>query len=243
MINTQIITRFWGIYRSKCDEVSQLPLAPGTSIIPSTKPAARPDMVSFSKLAFPGPICTEILRHLSPAEICRFQKVSQGCRVSAISALTQVFNIHSRLLYFFKDPNSFRLMQSETGAIISGSFALQFFQRSFYPEADLDLYVVDSAKHIAGDWLLSNDYIFSPSPTTPNSTLQPATYQEALDNMDRNIFEASSYVRGVMGVLDFLRETQNGTRKVQLVIVDVCPMVAVMNFHSSTLTFFYNNHS
>jgi hypothetical protein len=53
----------------------------------------------------------------------------------------RAFNIEKRLSRYFDDPKSFRKLQAETLTVISGSTALQFFQRNFYPESDLDLYV------------------------------------------------------------------------------------------------------
>ena len=32
-------------------------------------------------------------------------------------------------------------MMGETNALISGSFAIQFFERKFWPDSDLDMYV------------------------------------------------------------------------------------------------------
>lgn len=48
-----------------------------------------------------------------------------------------------------KDPVEFRSQMSRHGAIISGSFALQFFERTMWPDADLDIWIegVDEEDH------------------------------------------------------------------------------------------------
>lgn len=56
----------------------------------------------------------------------------------------------------------FRRLMSETGMIIAGSSALQFFDRSIYPECDLDLYLpVASIGHVV-DWLEKIGYKYTP---------------------------------------------------------------------------------
>ncbi|KAI0757888.1 hypothetical protein BC629DRAFT_1265542, partial [Irpex lacteus] len=163
-------------------------------------------------------------------DICRLAKVNKALRRTMPRAINHTFSIYRRLKHFFNDPFSFRVMQSRTGALVSGSFALQFFCRVFYPEADLDIYAANDAKHDVGDWLLANAYTFCPA-ERPNG--QPLTYLEALQALDDNRAEETSYVRGVVGVLNFLRTVEGEVRKVQLVVVDGSPMTAILNFHST----------
>ena len=44
-------------------------------------------------------------------------------------------------------------MQYRTGCVISGSFALQFLDRTFYPESDLDLYVESVYAQEVASWV------------------------------------------------------------------------------------------
>jgi hypothetical protein len=50
-------------------------------------------------------------------------------------------NIDMKLSRFVSRPRALRAQLRETHAIISGSFAVQFFDRDTYPDSDLDIYV------------------------------------------------------------------------------------------------------
>ena len=70
--------------------------------------------------------------------------VSRTCRIAHETVkeyMRRAFNINPILSSFITSPLSFRLLQARTGALISGSVALQFFDRSYSSEADLDVYV------------------------------------------------------------------------------------------------------
>ncbi|KIJ42145.1 hypothetical protein M422DRAFT_171479, partial [Sphaerobolus stellatus SS14] len=53
----------------------------------------------------------------------------------------RAFNINDFLKRFLKDPRKFRSLQTRTGALISGSQALQLLGRTRWPDSDLDLYI------------------------------------------------------------------------------------------------------
>ncbi|KAI0083772.1 hypothetical protein BDY19DRAFT_863674, partial [Irpex rosettiformis] len=163
---------------------------------------------------------------LSPADICRLMKVSQQFRWAVKDALPRIFNIHSKLRIFFDNPLAFRVLQSNTGAIISGSFALQFFRRCYYQSGDLDVFVPKASKNVVGEWLLSNGYRYSPRPP-------PVNYQEAIENVMREDISDYQYVPGVLAVLDFVRQKSGMDRKVQLIVVEETSMSTILNFHST----------
>ena len=48
--------------------------------------------------------------------------------------------------------------------LISGSIALQFFERMFYPESDLDIYVEIRYYKVIVSWLIGIGYIYEPHP-------------------------------------------------------------------------------
>jgi hypothetical protein len=73
--------------------------------------------------------------------IVRFQRICRQAQSAVKDYLARAFNIDRHLSRFFDNPKAFRKLQAETATAISGSSALQFFQRTFYPESDLDLYV------------------------------------------------------------------------------------------------------
>lgn len=126
-------------------------------------------------------------------------------------------------------------MQASTGAIISGSFAFQFFMRSHYPWSDLDIYVGHQQRKIVGQWLLQHGYTYSPGINLEGvpDLNQPSMYDEAIESLDRANLVDDFYCAGVLGVLDFVGRRNGLVKNVQLVVVDVCPIRTVLNFHSS----------
>ena len=57
------------------------------------------------------------------------------------SLLPLQWNIDRMLSRFVRDPLSFRSQMAEYDAMISGSFALQYFKRVQWRESDLDIYI------------------------------------------------------------------------------------------------------
>ena len=80
--------------------------------------------------------------------------LSQNCHAAnntRASFTRCAFNINCHLGHFFQNPLEFRTIQAETGTIISGSSALQFFDREIFEDSNLDLYLhpghLESFKH------------------------------------------------------------------------------------------------
>jgi hypothetical protein len=63
--------------------------------------------------------------------------------------LATQWNIDSKLSRFVADPRRFRMRLRDTEAVISGSFAVQFFDRTVYRDADLDVFV-EHGNHVKG---------------------------------------------------------------------------------------------
>jgi len=57
------------------------------------------------------------------------------------SLIPSQWNVEKRLSHFVRDVISFRCQMASTNALISGSFALQFFHRVYWPASDLDINV------------------------------------------------------------------------------------------------------
>lgn len=71
---------------------------------------------------------------------------------------THEWNINDKLRRFVKNPIAFRRHQSQTRAIISGSFALQFFERVTWPDSDLDVFIDESK---SGAYACMLEYLIS----------------------------------------------------------------------------------
>ena len=148
------------------------------------------------------------------------------------SFLPRAFNINAALRRFFKEPLKFRSLQRESGMLISGSFALQFLDRTVYDDSDLDLYCNFQDREKMGLWLMNDEgYTFA-----PNSLQDPDFRQASADAP--HVIDLGPYVnlRGISTVFTFtkkVRENSEDVRKVQLIVVHRSPMEAILNYHSS----------
>ena len=61
------------------------------------------------------------------------------------------------LRHFVDDPCLFRSKLGEYDALVSGSFALQFFDRVFWPESDLDIFLPDAQEEGFGTYLSNSE--------------------------------------------------------------------------------------
>lgn len=178
-------------------------------------------------------ICETIFSCCSPANFLRF---SRTCRVahSAVRTYTaRAFNINRHLCRFFTNVSAFRSVQARTGTLVSGSNALQFFDRSHYPESDLDLYVHSHWGLEVGNHLLQAGYCFVPT------RIQNRSFEATVS--DSNIFVNHWLypIRGVAAIYTFTKRTLSEPiveLKIQLMIADA-PMEVILSFHSSECLF------
>lgn len=116
------------------------------------------DIIWYIQTLFVGEValtCTSIgttdnlvFSCLSPLDLIRFSLTCRKAYQSVITYNKTAYNIHHLLSRYFPDSHvdTFRHLQAKTGTLISGSVALQFFERLYYEESDLDLYL--EAKHV-----------------------------------------------------------------------------------------------
>lgn len=89
------------------------------------------------------PIFESICGYLPPRDIVTLQKTTKQLSGSFETLFKTQWNINRLLKRFVVNPTAFRSAMAEVNAIISGSFALQFFERVEWTESDLDIYVHD----------------------------------------------------------------------------------------------------
>ncbi|KAF8315107.1 hypothetical protein F5887DRAFT_891585 [Amanita rubescens] len=132
-----------------------------------------------------------------------------------------VFNLTRVLMPFLSvenDVQEFVKTMKGTNAIISGSTALQFFDRTYYQYADLDLYF--EAKHLEV-WktqLIAFGYRFVPK-----------IGNQALDVLE-NIYEYPSFQQ--IEALESFKHRSTG-KVVQLMATKSSPLRAILDFHST----------
>jgi len=99
--------------------------------------------------------------------------------VHSIDRLSKVqWNINRALKRFVNDPVGLRSSMARHEALISGSFALQFFARTVWEDSDLDIYLEapgqgkeDGMKALARHLMENEGYNFSGSKTKPLSVI------------------------------------------------------------------------
>ena len=142
--------------------------------------------------------------------------------------MSLVFNIDRRLRSYFPDPTAFRDLQAQTGTLISGSTALQFFLRTLYVQSDLDLYVQRAARFEVGRWLLATGYNFVPTGAQPLSFELCAAWPPT----DVTLGDYPGML-GVAAVYTFKRNSKT----VQVIAAVHAPMEVIL-MHHSCMTFF-----
>lgn len=186
-----------------------------------------------------------MLGFCTPATIVRLARTCTSSRLAILSFFHRAFNINRHLSRYFSDSIGFRLLQSRTGAVISGSNALQFLDRSFYPGSDLDLYVPWRRLRDLAQWVTQDGYVFQPnasqSDILEDSLVRIETTTAAIEESNG---PPPYSMRGVVGVFTFLRPVENRggdsldnpepPRKIQIVAALTSVADVIINFHSST---------
>ena len=129
------------------------------------------------------------------------------------SALMQPF-IRPETLYCFR-----QTLQA-TGAIISGSTALQYLDRARYEHSDLDIFVNHFKCDIVSEWLLNQGMkrVKNTSQPTPDGT------------DDADVYDAGE----THHVEEYEVTYSELPRRIQLIATSSDPVIAVLNFHSCT---------
>ncbi|KZT55443.1 hypothetical protein CALCODRAFT_437249 [Calocera cornea HHB12733] len=109
-----------------------------------------------------------------PFDSCDFSRLAvlsardADTRDEVSEYLLQAWHINTILLKFIAPDrcNAFRLLMFKTGAIISGSQALQLLMRTNYIGSDLDLYLHYQHTSRFDVFLAHEGYVLQPRPTT-----------------------------------------------------------------------------
>ncbi|THH12657.1 hypothetical protein EW146_g7487 [Bondarzewia mesenterica] len=180
-----------------------------------------------------------IFAHSSPATIIRFSWTCTDALTAVHSYYRRAYNINRHLSHFFRDPEAFRVLQARTNTLISGSNALQFIDRTFYPESDLDIYVPLRHSHEVADWLLGVGYVFRPHATQSEDLAAAIRHMQVADAALEGGFASGYRMRGVVGVCDFLKRRDEESAvdaqplKIQVIVAARTPAEVVINFHST----------
>ena len=164
-------------------------------------------------------------------DLIHFGQINKAARIAVANYSQLNFDLKRVLSPYFseEDIKSFRQLQLTTGTVISGSTAVQFFDRTTYPESDLDIYAEHRYCRDVAWWLMSRGYKYKPSRSE-----QPDSLAKAFSMWSPAIWTSTAYFgHGVNDIFDFFKA--GSKRKVQLISARRCPMEVILNFHSSML--------
>jgi hypothetical protein len=94
----------------------------------------------YAKLFARAPVYDILFACLSPRSLVQLALTCRAAYFAVAGFKARAFNVNRHFSRYFTDPIAFRSLQARTNTLVSGSNALQFFDKTFYPEADLDLY-------------------------------------------------------------------------------------------------------
>lgn len=126
-------------------------------------PEPSPRLPPFEHVLANNDVVDRIFSLGSPATISHLGWTSRTTHALVKSYVKRAWNVDHHLGHFFFQPRAFRALQARTGTLVSGSNALQFFDRSYYPGSDLDLYLHCGREREVGAFLLAEGYAFRPS--------------------------------------------------------------------------------
>ena len=170
-----------------------------------------------------------LLSCLDPPDLAALACLNRSINSEIRAYSRRAFTIKSVLSPFFADCDSFREMQSRTGTLISGSAALQLFERTTYADADLDIYVEHRYALEVVQFLALCDYIFTPREG------QEHTPEQTLEDMEE-LLDAGHYLgQGIANVLDFSRND----KKIQVIVAKRSPLDIILHFHSSQCSSYF----
>ena len=177
------------------------------------------------------PSITTVLFDLcSVVMLVRLLKTSHRLRSAVKAYIARVFTVERVISRYFEDPSSFRSMQAHTATIISGSAALQFFDRSFYPSSDLDLYVPVLGARKLACFIVDNGYTFVPH-FGQKSLLRDALEESAMPLWMEDQYSAT---RGIAGVFGFTKISNGDELTIQMIVAFNATLDIILHYHSST---------
>ena len=179
-----------------------------------------------------------IFDNLPAKDLLRYAQVCHSAHDAVSSYLRRAFKLERLLSRYLSDKEilELRCLQFSTGAIISGSTALQFLDRSFYPDSDLDIYVQQDYTQEIASWLETIGYKMLPREGSTKTNLQH-TMAEMAELSDVPMIPPSSNIYpGSFAILEFSRGYSEN--RVQLMITEGSPVASVLHFHSSMFKLF-----
>ncbi|TFY80353.1 hypothetical protein EWM64_g3656 [Hericium alpestre] len=180
-------------------------LSDETSSISPDAPAISPGQRMLSV----DEVYDRIFSCCSPGTLIRLSWTCRAAYAALHSYYRRGFNINRHLARYFPDPRAFRCLQARTGTLVSGSNALQFFDRTHYPNSDLDLYVSMTDAVVVADWLVAAGYVYQARHDQAQA-LRVALFRmvenyESMESLEDAFVWMNYGLPGVAGVFTFVK--------------------------------------
>ncbi|KLO11400.1 hypothetical protein SCHPADRAFT_855455 [Schizopora paradoxa] len=209
----------------------------------------QPVQIPPPKCLFNVVLCDPVLYddvffYCTPGSIFRVGRTCRNGRYASQEYARRKFNINKHLLRFFPDPLAFRSIQASTKTVISGSTALQFLNRTIYPNSDLDLYVSAEESFALCTFIMSKEggsYVYKRySHQSPNfmAAWKRVRSWKPAEGIEEDPFDqawtgyGSNWIRTVF---NFFAKTETGRRNVQVIVTTFDPLSSILGFHSSVV--------
>lgn len=116
----------------------------------------------------------------------------------------------------------------------------QFFAQTFYSESDLDLYIYPDFFLEVMTWLVSQGYVFEPTPAQPTQWQDTVEWGLSRSGTFENQDHVSEYVdRSIQAVLTLVKSSQLicgfSEQRIQCILAAGAPMQTILSYHSSAL--------
>ncbi|KAA1474460.1 hypothetical protein DENSPDRAFT_841051 [Dentipellis sp. KUC8613] len=182
-----------------------------------------PDQFDYARILWNPIIIDSVFAYSTPRTLIRLSWACKRGLAAARSYLPRAFDIHQHLARFFTCPPAFRALQARTGLLVSGSSALQFLDRTFYPNSDFDAYVsIEHVREVAR-WLEADGYAFAPKERQRrdvDSAVDEAEETRAMME-DAGLQPGIYSMRGVIAVFDFVKPTAAHTEADEIANADL----------------------
>lgn len=190
-----------------------------------------------------------IILYWSPDDIGRMRGTNTSLKTLLDDYAERHWNVDEMFGTWFSDPLYFRALLAYTGAIVSGSQALQFMGREYYSQSDMDIFCKHDTQLFIGRFLNEMGYRYKPRPlkervSRNHRDVPPRSFDSTV------LMRAAERRKGHKGipsdgscisaVYDFCRFDGSAdgvvyVRKVQLIVLHVDPVAHVTHFHSSEI--------
>jgi len=184
----------------------------------------------------PFEVLTRLLSFLSVRRLYVIGRTSKTLK-SVLEAYTTIaWDLNRRFKPWFSDIKGFRRALHEANGVVSGSQALQFFDRDYYPDSDMDIFVRAGGVETMSKWLTRHSYTYKDESLSQSNI----SLKERIFALSARAIESKSNTdRPMLGVFNFTKPKRGKTEKrgvfkVQVIAVDIEPIKYILfEFHSS----------